>query len=83
LGYGDLGVPPFGCDIPEGLDVTIGFLKFYFTNTVEVIDLSHVPQLSPFSEPRALKPKAEVPRSHELPPVWGTILIPVIQKRMK
>ncbi|KAJ2915864.1 hypothetical protein MD484_g4548, partial [Candolleomyces efflorescens] len=82
IGYGDLGVPPLQCDVPKGLDVTIGFLKFYFTNTEEVIDLSHVPQSSPFVETRTLKPAEEVRRKDE-PPVWGTILIPVIQKRRK
>ncbi|KAJ2926834.1 hypothetical protein H1R20_g10256, partial [Candolleomyces eurysporus] len=53
IGYGDSSIPPFECDVPQGLDLTIGFLKFYFTS--EVVDLSHVPQVSPFCQTRAIK----------------------------
>ncbi|RXW17048.1 hypothetical protein EST38_g8799 [Candolleomyces aberdarensis] len=72
IGYGPLGIPPLECDIPEGLDLTIGFLKFYFTN--QVVDLSHVPQLSPFTSTRGFKNSGMVNKKSD--PVWGTVLIP-------
>ncbi|KAJ2921480.1 hypothetical protein H1R20_g15619, partial [Candolleomyces eurysporus] len=82
IGHGNSSIPPFECRIPEGLDLTIGFLKIYFIN--EVVDLSHVPQITPFSvsetptggmlQSRGIK----VVRKRS--PVWGTVLIPVIQK---
>ncbi|KAJ2915855.1 hypothetical protein MD484_g4547, partial [Candolleomyces efflorescens] len=77
IGYGSSGVPPIETAIPGNLNVTIGFLKFYFTS--EAVDLSHVPQKSPFSETRSMKQTPEGQKKDG--PVWGTILIPVIQKR--
>lgn len=59
----------------EGLDISLGFLKFYFTDGS--IDLSQIEQDSPFdsSETRGLKP------SIDRKDVWGTVLIPVVTKR--
>ncbi|RXW17707.1 hypothetical protein EST38_g8147 [Candolleomyces aberdarensis] len=54
---------------------TIGFFKFYFTS--EVVDLSHIPQLSPFSDVRGFTFSRERGK-----PVWGIVLIPVIRKRL-
>ncbi|KAJ2922365.1 hypothetical protein H1R20_g14743, partial [Candolleomyces eurysporus] len=85
IGYGNSSIPPFECGVPEGLDLTIGFLKVYFVN--EVVDLSHVPQITPFSEMRTGGVTASASRGrvraqfHRRLAVWGTILIPVIQKR--
>jgi hypothetical protein len=79
IGYGDSGIPPIECYVPKDLDVTIGFLKFYFTS--EVVDLSHVPQISPFTDTRSIRLTPEGKKKND--PVWGTILIPVIQKRTK
>jgi hypothetical protein len=59
------------------LDLTIGFLKFYFTS--EVTNLSHIPQPSPFSSVRGFQLADNRPKK----PVWGTILIPVIQRKRK
>lgn len=73
MGFGRLGIPPFECYIPEGLDIDLGFLKFYFTE--EAVDLSHIPQVTPFTATRGLKP------SMDRKNVWGTILIPVVMKR--
>jgi hypothetical protein len=78
IGYGDSEVPPIQSSIAEGLNVTIGYLKFYFTS--RVVDLSHVPQQSPFLGSRGLETSRKDVGKGE-PPVWGTVRIPVIQKR--
>jgi hypothetical protein len=81
IGYEGSSVLPFESDVRKGLNLTIGFLKFYFTS--DVIDLSHIPQKSPFTNTksldntRGLKPSQRKPH----PPVQGTVLIPLIQRR--
>ncbi|RXW11756.1 hypothetical protein EST38_g14099 [Candolleomyces aberdarensis] len=66
----------FELSVKEDVEqTTIGFFKFYFTS--EVVDLSHIPQSSPFSDVRGLN-IAPVRQK----PVWGTVLIPVIRKRL-
>ncbi|KAF5341816.1 hypothetical protein D9611_001450 [Ephemerocybe angulata] len=73
MGYGRLGIPPFQCDVPGGLDLAVGFLKFYFTE--EPVDLSHIPQISPFTGTRGVAPSMD--RKN---PAWGTVIIPVVLK---
>ncbi|KAJ2921276.1 hypothetical protein H1R20_g15820, partial [Candolleomyces eurysporus] len=66
----------FELSVKEDVEqTTIGFFKFYFTS--EVVDLSHIPQSSPFSDTRGLNPSPVRQK-----PVWGTVLIPVIRKRL-
>ncbi|EFI27917.1 hypothetical protein CC1G_14408 [Coprinopsis cinerea okayama7 len=74
MGYGSLGIPPAKVDFPDGVDICGGFFKFYFST--EPIDLSHVPQHSPFGDTRGMM---QVKRKQTR--TWGTILIPVIQRR--
>ncbi|KAJ2926726.1 hypothetical protein H1R20_g10359, partial [Candolleomyces eurysporus] len=65
----------FELSVKEDVEqTTIGFFKFYFTS--EVVDLSHIPQSSPFSDVRGLTTARKKEK-----PVWGTVLIPVIRKR--
>ncbi|KAJ2926774.1 hypothetical protein H1R20_g10309, partial [Candolleomyces eurysporus] len=77
IGYGDSSVPPFESVIAKGLDLTFGFLKFYFTS--EVVDLSHIPQKSPFYSTRGFMIAKRSPTQK----VYGTVLIPVIQRRKR
>ncbi|KAJ2922355.1 hypothetical protein H1R20_g14729, partial [Candolleomyces eurysporus] len=82
IGYGDSSIPPFECGVPQGLDLTIGFLKVYFTS--QAVDLSHVPQTTPFSETRMggmMESRGFIPPAPSARVVCGTVLIPVIQKR--
>ncbi|TFK20700.1 hypothetical protein FA15DRAFT_719362 [Coprinopsis marcescibilis] len=74
IGYGSLGIPPITCELPDGVDVAAGFFKFWFSS--EPVDLSHVPQTSPFDDLRHIQEKQRT-----MKPVWGTVLIPVIQRR--
>ncbi|RXW20807.1 hypothetical protein EST38_g5035 [Candolleomyces aberdarensis] len=79
IGYGDSSTPPFESDIAEDSDLTIGFLKFYFAS--EVINLSHIPQTNPFIPTRGLKIAVKKPIPSLA--VYGTVLIPVIQRRKR
>ncbi|TFK16678.1 hypothetical protein FA15DRAFT_683684 [Coprinopsis marcescibilis] len=74
VGYGPLGIPPITCELPDGVDVAAGFFKFWITT--EPVDLSHVPQTTPFAGIRSVDQPLR-----QLPPTWGTVLIPVIQRR--
>ncbi|KAJ2919024.1 hypothetical protein MD484_g1468, partial [Candolleomyces efflorescens] len=79
IGYDDSSIYPFESDVRKGLKLTIGFLKFYFTS--EAIDLSHIPQESPFitKPPEISRGLKEVERRSN--PVRGTVLVPLIQRR--
>ncbi|RXW22833.1 hypothetical protein EST38_g3034 [Candolleomyces aberdarensis] len=82
IGYGKSSIPPFECGVPEGLDLTTGFLKVYFTS--KAVDLSHVPQTTPFSETRTggmMELRGFTPPPPSPQAICGTVLIPVIQKR--
>ncbi|KAH6909146.1 caspase domain-containing protein [Coprinopsis sp. MPI-PUGE-AT-0042] len=77
IGYGPsaMGTSPISfVPIPQGLDASAGFFKFYFST--ELLDLSHVPQTSPFHDTRSIDRVSQKPR-----PTWGTITLPVIQRR--
>ncbi|RXW20808.1 hypothetical protein EST38_g5036 [Candolleomyces aberdarensis] len=77
IGYGESHIPPFESDIAKDLDLTFGFLKFYFAS--EVVDLSHIPQKSPFYSTRGFMTATRRPIQN----VCGTVLIPVIQRRKR
>ncbi|KAH6887267.1 caspase domain-containing protein [Coprinopsis sp. MPI-PUGE-AT-0042] len=75
IGYGPLAISPVSFEpVPQGLDVSAGFFKFYFST--KPLDLSHVPQATPFDDTRGT---AQTPRS--VPLTWDTVTLPVIQRR--
>ncbi|KDR74093.1 hypothetical protein GALMADRAFT_71556 [Galerina marginata CBS 339.88] len=74
LGYGSGGVGPFSYALRQNQDVDVGFLKLFVST--KPIDLSHVPQPSPFEATRALKSFSPKPKD-----AWDTVLIPIIQRR--
>ncbi|KAH6909145.1 caspase domain-containing protein [Coprinopsis sp. MPI-PUGE-AT-0042] len=75
IGYGPLAIAPVSFDpVPRGLDASGGFFKFYFST--RPLDLSHVPQATPFDDTRGAIQKPRPP-----PPAWGTVTLPVIQRR--
>ena len=74
IGYGAGGAEPFSYFLREGQDVDVGFLKFFFAT--KPVDLSKIPQPSPFIPRRAGKQQEK-----EVVETWGTILIPVVQRR--
>ncbi|KZP16315.1 hypothetical protein FIBSPDRAFT_895063 [Athelia psychrophila] len=79
IGYGFTGIPPIRhtCDLPDGQDISVGFLKMFFTT--RYVDFSNIPQPTPFIPGRAdIPPPKKAKRAK-----WGTILIPFIERRRK
>ncbi|KIM78109.1 hypothetical protein PILCRDRAFT_603746 [Piloderma croceum F 1598] len=75
IGYGSAGAVPFSYKLRDTQDVDVGFLKFFFTT--KPVDFSKVPQASPFDNIRAnADPEKDVVET------WGSILIPVVQRRI-
>ncbi|KAG2017939.1 hypothetical protein CC2G_007399 [Coprinopsis cinerea AmutBmut pab1-1] len=75
IGYGPLGLAPIQPNFDEKEKVlTAGFFKFYFST--KPIDLSHIPCPSPFEGGRGMDKAVR-----KVPHVWGTLEIPVIQRR--
>lgn len=83
IGYGAGGVPPVTYWLQyDNQDIDVGFLKVILTT--KAIDLSGIPQESPFTNSRHY-----VPWSHPseeftlkgLPHTWHTMIVPVIQRR--
>lgn len=74
VGFGDGGMPPFAYFLRSGQDLDVGFLKLFLST--KYVDLSNIPQLSPFDEARSVadeeKPEIDT---------WGTLLVPVLQRR--
>lgn len=75
IGYGSSATQPRAYGLNDGEDFDVGFLKMFFTT--QPVDLSDIPQRSPF-----IGGRADVARKKAPPQKWGTRLIPVIQKRM-
>ena len=76
IGYGSGGAKGFKFDL-KGRDVDVGFLKLFLTT--HYIDYSYVSQPSPFAASRDLaKDDGVMPE-----PVWDSILIPVVQRKLK
>ncbi|KIM28590.1 hypothetical protein M408DRAFT_137083 [Serendipita vermifera MAFF 305830] len=75
LGYGAGGGLPFTYSLRDGQDIDVGFIKIFLST--EQVDLSVVPQKSPFSKdyPRGVD-ISEKPRG-----LWETILITIVQRR--
>ncbi|KZP16322.1 hypothetical protein FIBSPDRAFT_934654 [Athelia psychrophila] len=79
VGYGFTAIPPIRhtCDLPDGQDISVGFLKMFFTT--QYVDFSNIPQPTPFIPGRAdVSPPKKAKRAK-----WGTILIPFIERRRK
>ena len=75
IGYGAGGGVPYCYFLRENQDIDIGHLKLFLST--EYIDLSHVPQRSPFVPHRDIGPVTDKTTS-----TWDTILIPIIQRRV-
>ena len=73
IGYGSGGAPAQTFYLRPGQNFDIGFLKIFLST--EPVDLSSIPQLTPFEKTRSgdglAKNKEEA---------WGTMLIPVLQR---
>ncbi|KIM22184.1 hypothetical protein M408DRAFT_28909, partial [Serendipita vermifera MAFF 305830] len=65
VGYGAGGAQPFKYFLPKGRDLDVGFVKIFISS--EPVDLSAVPQASPFEDTRA--PLVEKKKS---PILWST-----------
>ncbi|KAF8150569.1 caspase domain-containing protein [Crassisporium funariophilum] len=76
LGIGSGGARPFSYFLPPDQDVDVGFLKIFLCTAPT--DLSGVPQDSPFHDFRGT-----VLRDEEPIKTWGSILIPIVQRRKK
>ncbi|KAF8970617.1 caspase domain-containing protein [Flammula alnicola] len=74
IGYGAGGAAPFSYFLREGQDVDVGFMKVFLFS--KPVDLSDVVQDTPFEEGRH-----QTTRKKTLKPTWGTVTIPVIQRR--
>lgn len=74
VGYGSGGVSPFAYTLEDGVDIDVGFLMLFITSNN--IDLSMIPQESPFIEGRKQTQVAPTQT-----PIYGTILIPIVQRR--
>ena len=74
IGYGAGSDVPYCYALRENQDIDIGHLKLFLST--EYVDLSHVPQPSPFASVPHLGPVANKTRQ-----IWDTILIPVVQRR--
>lgn len=77
IGYGSAGGSPFDFGLDDGMDVDVGFLKVFFLT--KPANLSMIPQASPFDE-SGRKGNFVAPNSAQ--ETWGTILIPVVQRRL-
>ena len=75
IGYGDGDSVPYCYFLRENQDIDIGHLKLFLST--EQVDLSHIPQRSPFV-PHCDVGAVTIKTTH----IWDTILIPVVQRRM-
>jgi hypothetical protein len=67
-------LPPFAYTLEDEVDIDVGFLMLFITSNN--IDLSMIPQESPFIEGRK---QTQVTPTQT--PIYGTILIPIVQRR--
>jgi hypothetical protein len=81
IGYGSRNVEPWGYSVSEGLDVEVGFLKFFIST--ERLDVSSIAQPSPFSEDGQKLGTYRGPwkRKAKLASFWDTVVIPVVIRR--
>ncbi|KAK7460550.1 hypothetical protein VKT23_009270 [Stygiomarasmius scandens] len=77
IGYGAGGSQPQSFYLPSGMDADVTYLKLFLTT--EHVDLSRLERPSPFGVPET---SGRASRPNPVPSqVWGTILVPIIQKR--
>ncbi|KZP22899.1 hypothetical protein FIBSPDRAFT_930844 [Athelia psychrophila] len=75
IGYDSAGIKlRRTVNLPDGQDITVGFLKMFFTT--QYIDFSNILQPTPF-----IPGRTDAPPTKAKPARWGTILIPQIQRR--
>ena len=75
IGDGAEGGVPYCYFLRENQNIDIGYLKLFLST--EHVDLSHVPQRSPFV------PHLDVQAvTNKTTQIWDTILIPVVQRRI-
>ncbi|KDR67569.1 hypothetical protein GALMADRAFT_147105 [Galerina marginata CBS 339.88] len=76
LGFGIGSTRSYEYFIPDGQDVDVGFLKCFFSTSP--VDLSRIAQIAAFNT------AARITKPHKMVSgAWGSILIPVVQKRVK
>ena len=75
IGYGDGGGVPYCYFLRENQNIDVGYLKLFLST--DHVDLSHVPQPSPFVLHRDIGPVTD-----KTTLTWDTILIPVVQRRV-
>lgn len=75
IGYGSGGISPFSYFLRDHQNVDVGFLKLFIST--KPIDLSIITQSSPFGD-TARNLSEDSKHTGE---TWGTILLPVIQRR--
>ncbi|KAI0312157.1 hypothetical protein OF83DRAFT_1087200 [Amylostereum chailletii] len=74
IGYGNSGSVPFTYYLRPGQDLDVGFLKLFLST--EPLDLSSIPQESPFHGIRSgAPPRRKVRR------IWDAVMIAVVQHR--
>jgi hypothetical protein len=83
IGFGAGSGVPYCYSLRKNQDIDIGHLKLFLST--EYVDLSHVPQHSPFVSVPRPSPFASVPHlgavGNKSRLIWDTILIPVVQRR--
>ncbi|KDQ52440.1 hypothetical protein JAAARDRAFT_483966 [Jaapia argillacea MUCL 33604] len=77
IGHGSGGSKPSTYTLRDGQDVDVGYLKFFFTT--EFVDLSSIPQKSPFSEHRQCQLVEEQLEEGS----WCSVVVPLIQHRFE
>jgi hypothetical protein len=84
IGYGCGGSGPFRHFLRDGEDIAIGFLKLFLTT--EPVDLSNIPQSSPFRQDG----QTEQPPRHQPSPlsplvtgIGDGLMPPLLKKKMK
>ncbi|KIJ97419.1 hypothetical protein K443DRAFT_245458 [Laccaria amethystina LaAM-08-1] len=75
LGYGSGGVGPFTYQLEDNTDIDVGYLVFFITS--ENVNLSTIPQKTPFKPLGRKSVQVTTPAD----PVYGTILVPIVQRR--
>ncbi|KIM25362.1 hypothetical protein M408DRAFT_26347 [Serendipita vermifera MAFF 305830] len=74
VGYGAGGGRPFKYSLPNGQDLDVGFVKIFISS--EQVDLSAIPQASPFRRKRGVDESEDKPLG-----LWSTVLLTVVQRR--
>ena len=77
IGWGAAGYDPLYCDLDEGEENNVEFLKIYLST--EPVNLTYLPQGSPFKFSEAAR---GMKKYHQQPPKsWTDLVIPIVQHR--